>query len=426
MVVTCHSCASKFRVDDSKIGARGVKVRCAKCQTMIIVKPEADQAIGLDDVATQVTAPPRAPEPEMPAMPVFDDEHQAPTRVQQMPANVLADLRAQAAAAQPNPAAPPPLVAKAPPPLKAPPPSAPAPVPRAPALDDTGDLFSDPFAKSTPASPPADQQRFVDAGGGLEQPSLELDLGAGIPSSPPPTSTPLPDPLAELPRFDSPDEPQFSGGISSEGTVTKPVSLRELEAQSQSAGAAPQPLAQLDLQPASSLQKTKEGDSVAAITDRERMRAAAAAGKPSKAVALLGRAAILVLCLAGIAGELIVFRAGGLQGLIGHASRTGDGAALRRVTVYPVLAQDGTTFMVVRGEVQTFGNQNKPPQVEISVGGKVLATQSPGHAIDDAALVLRGEIIPKPAAHPQTFRFAWKDTRPLDELKAALSVRVVP
>ncbi|HSN91285.1 MAG TPA: zinc-ribbon domain-containing protein [Anaeromyxobacteraceae bacterium] len=44
MIVTCTSCQSRFRVADEKIGPRGVKVRCSKCQTVFPVRrePEGD------------------------------------------------------------------------------------------------------------------------------------------------------------------------------------------------------------------------------------------------------------------------------------------------------------------------------------------------------------------------------------------------
>jgi predicted Zn finger-like uncharacterized protein len=40
MIVTCTSCQSRFRVADERIGPRGVKVRCSKCQTVFPVRRE--------------------------------------------------------------------------------------------------------------------------------------------------------------------------------------------------------------------------------------------------------------------------------------------------------------------------------------------------------------------------------------------------
>ena len=39
MVVTCASCLTKFNLDDSKIPAKGVKVRCSRCQHVFYVVP---------------------------------------------------------------------------------------------------------------------------------------------------------------------------------------------------------------------------------------------------------------------------------------------------------------------------------------------------------------------------------------------------
>ncbi|MBW2039610.1 MAG: zinc-ribbon domain-containing protein [Deltaproteobacteria bacterium] len=32
MIVQCEKCGTKYRIDDSKVGAKGIKVRCSKCQ----------------------------------------------------------------------------------------------------------------------------------------------------------------------------------------------------------------------------------------------------------------------------------------------------------------------------------------------------------------------------------------------------------
>src|SRR5512140_2695001 len=39
MIVICTKCQAKFRVADDKIGPRGAKVRCSKCQTVFLVHP---------------------------------------------------------------------------------------------------------------------------------------------------------------------------------------------------------------------------------------------------------------------------------------------------------------------------------------------------------------------------------------------------
>src|SRR4030066_340847 len=39
MIVQCDACSTKFRLDDSKGAAKGVKVRCTKCQNVFVVMP---------------------------------------------------------------------------------------------------------------------------------------------------------------------------------------------------------------------------------------------------------------------------------------------------------------------------------------------------------------------------------------------------
>ena len=43
MIIDCNNCSTKFKLDESKITGRGVKVRCTKCHNVFIVHaPEAD------------------------------------------------------------------------------------------------------------------------------------------------------------------------------------------------------------------------------------------------------------------------------------------------------------------------------------------------------------------------------------------------
>ncbi len=39
MIIQCDACKTKFRLDDSKVKGKGVKVKCTKCQSVFIVKP---------------------------------------------------------------------------------------------------------------------------------------------------------------------------------------------------------------------------------------------------------------------------------------------------------------------------------------------------------------------------------------------------
>ena len=45
MIIQCEQCQTKFRLDDSKVTDKGVKVRCAKCKHVFTVKQEQSEAI---------------------------------------------------------------------------------------------------------------------------------------------------------------------------------------------------------------------------------------------------------------------------------------------------------------------------------------------------------------------------------------------
>src|SRR5512141_2595028 len=76
MIVTCTKCQAKFRVPDEKIGPRGAKVRCSKCQTVFLVRPEgaaAVEASAAPAAATRsgdVEPPRRGPPPIPPPLPL--------------------------------------------------------------------------------------------------------------------------------------------------------------------------------------------------------------------------------------------------------------------------------------------------------------------------------------------------------------------
>ena len=44
MIVTCASCLTKFKLDDSRIPAKGTKVRCSRCQHVFMVTPPAPES----------------------------------------------------------------------------------------------------------------------------------------------------------------------------------------------------------------------------------------------------------------------------------------------------------------------------------------------------------------------------------------------
>ena len=73
MIVQCDQCQAKYRIDDAKVGEKGVKVRCTKCQNSFIVKKEApSEATAPVEAAAPPPPPPPPPEPEQPAGFSFD------------------------------------------------------------------------------------------------------------------------------------------------------------------------------------------------------------------------------------------------------------------------------------------------------------------------------------------------------------------
>ena len=39
MIIQCDQCKTRFRLDDSKVKGKGVRVKCTKCQNLFIVTP---------------------------------------------------------------------------------------------------------------------------------------------------------------------------------------------------------------------------------------------------------------------------------------------------------------------------------------------------------------------------------------------------
>jgi len=51
MIVTCDKCDTKFKLDDSKVTEKGIKVRCSKCQAVFLVKkPTGEYTMGPDEI----------------------------------------------------------------------------------------------------------------------------------------------------------------------------------------------------------------------------------------------------------------------------------------------------------------------------------------------------------------------------------------
>jgi predicted Zn finger-like uncharacterized protein len=77
MIVECVNCHAKYNVDDKKIPPAGVKVRCHKCQNILIIqKPEP-----IPPLITPVP-PPEVKEPtppaEVPSPPVAEEQGEPP------------------------------------------------------------------------------------------------------------------------------------------------------------------------------------------------------------------------------------------------------------------------------------------------------------------------------------------------------------
>jgi predicted Zn finger-like uncharacterized protein len=76
MIVQCSECSAKFKLDDSKVTEKGVRVRCSKCKAVFMVKKESPQEEDLDSLlsglggeegtAKAALAPPPVPD-ESPA-----------------------------------------------------------------------------------------------------------------------------------------------------------------------------------------------------------------------------------------------------------------------------------------------------------------------------------------------------------------------
>lgn len=63
MIVTCTSCMTKFSLDESRIPAKGAKVRCSKCQHVFFVTPPTESP------TEPAIEPAPEPTPELPAAP---------------------------------------------------------------------------------------------------------------------------------------------------------------------------------------------------------------------------------------------------------------------------------------------------------------------------------------------------------------------
>ncbi|HET9554270.1 MAG TPA: zinc-ribbon domain-containing protein, partial [Anaeromyxobacteraceae bacterium] len=141
MIVVCTGCSAKFKVADEKVGPRGAKLRCSKCQTVFVVQRQ--DAAPLPDPGGLLGAP--AAPPPLPRREATSSFLTAPTVTTELGAQLDArpglDIDLEPAAPRGRPVADP--FAVAPPtddPFASPAPAFGAPAPPAP-----GD---DPFASA--------------------------------------------------------------------------------------------------------------------------------------------------------------------------------------------------------------------------------------------------------------------------------------
>lgn len=65
MILTCERCETRFRLDESRLPARGARVRCSRCKHAFFVQPPgATQAAAIDEIAQQAAASAQPATPE--------------------------------------------------------------------------------------------------------------------------------------------------------------------------------------------------------------------------------------------------------------------------------------------------------------------------------------------------------------------------
>ena len=395
MIATCNNCEAKFRVDDAKIGPRGVKVKCSRCNTTFIVRLEVNAGAPEPEFAVGA-APFRTPFPLEPT-PMSLRMQGAEFPVEFTPANEPSAL------APPLPG-PPPLRREAerfdlgePEPFAIPPPRPLLPS-ESEALPTHRELApielvmpETPFAKTGSSS----LFELADSAAG---PALALDLGGSEPSPAPqdlfetsfssplspapfadeptrPMDAPLPDPLAGLPTFDQPaeEQPQFSGGLSQEGVVTKNIDVTALREQMR----AHQPVASIELARPQIHEKVTKPQIMAPPRDSSR--------QTNRLVALMSSVA-LVLVITALA---IAYRAGGAQGLRTHALPSP--LSIDRLSIIPYATHEGGRVWVLRGQVRN--RSADAHHFHVTVDGANQAVSAPaGVGLDPLALYDRGEV----------------------------------
>ena len=84
MIITCEKCDTRFKLDDARISAEGVKVRCSRCKHAFRVAPPqpagASDADVADALAREAVAPEPSPDEQTQAL-GLSDEHEDHTQV---------------------------------------------------------------------------------------------------------------------------------------------------------------------------------------------------------------------------------------------------------------------------------------------------------------------------------------------------------
>jgi predicted Zn finger-like uncharacterized protein len=99
LIVTCEACETRFRLDESRLPAKGARVRCSRCKHAFFVRPEgAPASKAIHELAEQAatTARPSTPEPTW-------DLDEAPGRtIQKDPGRTMVSPRPAPAEPQPE------------------------------------------------------------------------------------------------------------------------------------------------------------------------------------------------------------------------------------------------------------------------------------------------------------------------------------
>lgn len=64
MIVTCQNCDTSFQLDESRVPAQGIRVRCSRCkEAFFLARPSADPDKAIHEIAREAARAPSAPTP---------------------------------------------------------------------------------------------------------------------------------------------------------------------------------------------------------------------------------------------------------------------------------------------------------------------------------------------------------------------------